>query len=264
MQTTKKQWRLIGVVAAIAALAGVYYVKTRESVLPRQVISSVDSSATSSAAAPSTASSTSTGTSKFPINASDSISSWTFKGAYTGNSTLIAQADADIKMLTGLLGAGKYDDYDLYNGIANDYSLKGDGASAYQYYNHSIAIHPTKGLAYVNLAHLFDLMGAKYSAADAYTKAVTVEGGTLEYHIERLNFLTRVFPADTARITAAFAAVSRQFGDTAQILAIEADWLTGQKRYVDAIGAWEKAKMLSPGQDTSAIDAAIARLKAKQ
>ncbi len=200
----------------------------------------------------------------FPINKADTIVSWNFKGSYAGNDTLIAQANADIAHLTSLVGGGKYDEYDLYNGIANDYSLLGDGTTAYRYYNRSIEVHPNKGLAYANLAHLLDQLGAYHTAADAYAKAVAVEPGMLEYHLERLTYLTRQFPKDTALITAAFTDASKQFGDNASILAIEAEWLEGQGRYADAIKAWQTAKMLSPGKDTTAIDAAIARDQAKQ
>lgn len=265
MHITKKQWRLVGVVVAVLALAGVYYAKIHESALPSLSPSVLElNSATTSTATPSTVTSANTSVSKLVINPADAITSWNFKGAYTGNETLTAQANADITRLTELLGKGEYDDYDLYIGIANDCGLLGEGTLAYQYYTRAIAVHPNKGLAYVNLAHLFDQLGASHSAADAYARATTVEAGMLEYHIERLTFLTRTFPNDATRIAAALTAVSKQFGDNASILAIEAQWLTGQKRYVDAIGAWEKAKLISPGKDVSSIDAAIAELKAKQ
>lgn len=235
MKITKKQWIIGGIVLLIvAALGAAGWVSYRARVPA------------------------------FPINAKDSIASWTFKGAYSGNDTLISQANADISHLQGLLGKGQYDDYDLYIGIGNDKNLEGDGKAAYDNYNRSIAIHTTKGLAYANLGHLMDELGAYETAADAYAKAVAVEPGQIEYHIERLSYLTRQFPKDSARLLAAFTDSSTQFGDTAPILAIEAQWLTGQKRYADAIKAWERVKLLSPGKDTSAIDAEIARLKAKQ
>ena len=62
-----------------------------------------------------------------PINPQDSISSWSFKGAYTGNDALIAKANADIAKLTALIGKGQYPDYDIYVGIAQDYDFLGDG-----------------------------------------------------------------------------------------------------------------------------------------
>jgi len=199
----------------------------------------------------------------FPLHAGEQVSSWEFKGAYSGNDTLITQANADIQKLTDLLGKGQYDDYDLHIGMGNDYALMGNGAKAFEEYNKAIHIHQEKGLAYTNVANLFNQLGLYESAADAYTKAVSVEGGTLEYHLERLNYLTRQFPTDNARILAAFTDASTQFGDNASILAIEAQWLTGQGKYAEAIKAWQRAKLLSPGRDTSAMDAEIARLQKK-
>ena len=229
--------RLIGAGAAIVAVvligAGVWYYQTRVQVLP------------------------------FPLHSGETVSSWSFKGAYTGNDTLITQANADIEKLTALLGKGQYDDYDLHVGIGNDYALMGNGTKAFEQYNLAVHIHPQKGLAYTNIANLFNQLGLYESAADAYTKAVSVEGGTLEYHLERLNYLTRQFPTDNTRILAAFTDASTQFGDNASVLSIEAQWLTGQGKYKEAIQAWQRAKLLSPGRDTSAIDTEIARLQKK-
>ncbi|MBU6490798.1 hypothetical protein KGQ25_01370 [Patescibacteria group bacterium] len=234
MQIVKKYWVIVAVVliAGAAAYGVWHYQKTRVAA--------------------------------FPINSADAISSWSFKGAYTGNDALVAQANADIAKLTGLLGKGQYDDYDLYLGIGNDNNLLGNGTGAYENYDQSIHIHPDKGLAYVNLAHLMDELGAYHTAVDAYAKAVAVEPSVLEYHIERLAYLTRQFPKDNALILAALTDASKQFGDTPSILAIEAQWLTGQGRYADAIKAWETVKMLSPKDRQASIDAEIARLKAKQ
>lgn len=199
----------------------------------------------------------------FPISVGDTISDWTFKGAYTGNDTLIAQGNADIVHLKGLLGKGEYDDYDLYIGIANDYNLMGDGKAAYEYYNRAIAVHPDKGLAYVDLAHLMDELKAYNTARDVYAKAIAVEPAQLEYHIEQLDYLTRQFPTDQALILAALTNASNQFGDTAAILQIEAQWLADTGKIADAITAWKTVRMLSPASRQSAIDAEIARLSKK-
>jgi tetratricopeptide (TPR) repeat protein len=262
MQITKKHWVAVGVGFLVAVLAGWWLYEARTSVSPVPTTTNTFVATSTSSITPVTQASVGSTTQPFPINASDTIASWSFKGVYAGNDTLVAQANADISHLKSLIGKGQYDDYDLYIGIGNDDDLMGDGRSAYQNYNRAIPIHPKKGLVYVNLAHLMDQLGAYHTAADAYTKAVTVEPGMLEYHIERLTYLTRQFGSNNALIVAAFADASKQFGDTAQTRSIEAEWLTGLKRYADAIKAWETVKMLSPG-NTSAIDAAIARLKAK-
>lgn len=258
MQITTRYWVVGGIGFVIAVIAAAFYLKAS----PPPVVTPDTASSTPPAVVTGTTT-PSVSRGPFPINSADKIASWSFKGIYAGNDTLIAQATADITHLTSLVGKGEYDDYDLYLGLGNDKSSLGDGASAYQNYNKSISIHPQKGLAYANLAYLFDQLGAYYSAADAYAKATVVEPRVIEYHTQRLKYLTRQFPSDTARITAALSDASEVFGDTASILAIEAEWLTGLKRYAEAITAWERAKLLSPGKDTSAIDTEIARLKAK-
>ena len=200
----------------------------------------------------------------FQVNASDALTSWSFKGSYAGNDILIKQAQADITHLTGLIGKEQYDDYDLYDGIANDYASLGNGKVAYDYYNRAIVIHPKKALAYVNLANLMIKLGAYHTAKDAFAEAVAVEPGMLEYHVERLRFLTEQFPKENAVILGALTDASKQFGDTPAILSIEAEWLAGQKRYADAIKAWQTVKTFSPQDRQMAIDAEIARLQAKQ
>ena len=235
MQMIKKQWvmALIGTVVVVGVgFGGWYYVSHR--VAP------------------------------FPINSTDTISSWTFKGVYTGNDTLIAQAAADVEKLTALLGTGEYDDYDLYIGMGNDANLIGDGKTAYQAYNKAISIHPSKGLAYANLAHLMDQLGAYSTAADAYAQAVAVESPQLEYHVERLNYLTRQFPGDQEQLLAAFTDAHTQFGDMPAILAIKAQWLSAGGHYTEAIEVWQTVKVLSPTERKASIDAEIARLKKKQ
>ena len=270
MEITKKHWigALIAIVIAVFVVWGlVHYMKLLVAVPPSEsgiATSTTEGTATSTSTVATSTAQVVKSITPFPINTADAPVSWSFKSPAQGDAMLIAQANADIQKLTALLGNGQYDAYDLYNGIANDYATLGNGQEAYQYYNRSIRIYPTKGLAYVNLAHLMSQMGAYYTAADAYAKAVTVEPGMLQYHLARLAYLTEQFPKDTTRIVKAFADASKQFGDNASILSIEARWLTGQGRYADAIKAWQTAKTLSPGKDTSAIDAEIARLQAKQ
>lgn len=130
----------------------------------------------------------------FPIHPSDVLSGWSFKGAYAGNDTLIKNATTDIEHLKALLGKGTYDDYDIYVGIANDAVYLGDGATAYENYNRAIAIHPNKGLAYMNLGHLMDELGAYHTAAAAYAKAVAVEPAKSQFRNAQTDFLEKRFP----------------------------------------------------------------------
>ncbi|MDE1919611.1 MAG: hypothetical protein KGH56_02815 [Patescibacteria group bacterium] len=266
MQSVKKPWLLAAALfLVIVCVAGFSQLHQK----PTQPLAAAETSPLATSTVPVATTTTvkrpaSSGTQSFPINPSDKIVSWDFKGAYAGNADLEAQAAADKAKLEALMGTSTYDDYDLYIGLGNDDNLLGDGAGAYKNFNRSISIHPKKGLAYVNLAHLMDELGAYETAADAYSAAVSVEPGMLEYHLERLKYLTRQFGADTARIINAFADANKQFGDTAPVIAIEASWLTAQGHYPEAVKAWELVKTLSPGKDMSAVDAEIARLEAKQ
>ena len=267
MQISRTHWigALISLVAVLAA-AGIWYAVVRPQLPPAPSVSpgAATSSAPALEQATTSAPVAASPVGPFPINAADAAVSWTFKGPYAGNDTLTTQANSDIAKLNALIGNAQYDNYNLYNGIANDYGSLGDGKTAYQYYDRAIRIHPDQGLAYMNLGHLFDEMGAYQSAADAYAKAVAVEPSVLQFHTARLTYLTQRLPKDTTLVEAALADASKQFGDTPSVLAIEAQWLAGEGRYADAIKAWQTVKTLSPGTDTSSIDAEIARLQAKQ
>ncbi|MFA6502970.1 MAG: hypothetical protein WCT45_01800 [Candidatus Paceibacterota bacterium] len=265
MQISKNQWIIAGVGICAVLLLGILWRSAQKRTAEESL--GVPPVATSSApVAVATASTTPTVayTGPFPVNTADTISSWVFKGQYADSAVLMKQATDDNTHLSGLIGKGQYDDYDLYNGLGNNYSMLGEGKLAYENYNRAFSIHPDKGLGYVNLAHLMEALGAYHTAADAYTKAVRVEAGQLEYHLERLKFLTARFANDNTVILAAFTDASKQFGDNAAILALEAEWLAGEHRYADAIKAWETVKKLSPENRQVSIDAEIARLTAKQ
>ncbi len=258
MQITKRHWAALIIGFVIAVVAAGWYYKAEA-----PTVGSESPTATTTEEAVTATTTPATELAPFTLNSADRLTAWSFTGTYSSSDALIAQANADIARLTGLVGKGEYDDYDLYLGIGNDKGLLGDGRAAYDNYMKAVAIHPKKGLAFVNIGNLMKQLRAYATAADAYQRATTVEPGVLEYHVERVTYLTQQFPKDTARITAALADVTKVFGDTAQILALEAQWLAGQGRYADAIKAWETVKMLSPGKDTTPIDTEIARLQAK-
>ncbi len=205
MHLTKKQWGIVGIgIASIAVISvGVWQYRSTKTSAPTTGYVPTESPATTAGSTTSTSTEAQTPTphvTAFPINPVDTIASWSFKGAYTGNDTLIAQANADISKLTNLLGKDQYDDYDVYLGIGNDDNFLGDGAGAYQNYNRAISIHPDKGLAYANLGHLMGELGAYRTAADAYAEAVAVEPSVPQYKNAQLDFLTWRFPEEAARL----------------------------------------------------------------
>lgn len=260
MQVTKRHWAAAGAGLGLMVLVLFVWSHREQAATPGAVPLGV---ATSTEHSTTDEPGTTQYAGPFLINAADAPITWTFKGVYAGNDTLVQQANTDIAHLAGLVGKGSYDDYDLYNGLGNDYTSLGEGKKAYDNYNRAIAIHPRKGLVYSNLGHLMDELHAYRTAADAYAKAVAVEPVVLEYHLARLNYLTRQFPTDTELLVTAFADADKQFGGIAQVLAIQAKWFESQGRYADAVTAWQHVKTLSPGRDMTAVDAAIARDQAK-
>ncbi len=202
----EKQWFVAGAGSLIIVLAvvGLWYGNAKAPAPETQIQESASSASTtpprpSQPELKSSVLPTSTPApvvSKFPINSLDTIAAWSFKGVYTGNDTLVAKANADMEHLKSFFGKGKYDDYDLYVGIANDYDLLGDGAAAYQNYNRAVSIHPDKGLAYANLGHLMDELGAYHTAVDAYAKAVAVEP-LPQYKTTQTDYLHWRFPSGT-------------------------------------------------------------------
>lgn len=196
----EKQWFVpsIGFVVVVLVVVGLWYnrsqapvptVKDQEPILAVSTTPTVVPTELKASITPTSA----PAVSKFPINPADSIASWSFKGVYTGNDALIAKANADMTHLRSLIGKGEYDDYDLYIGIGNAYGLMGDGASAYQNYNRAVSARPNKGLAYANLAHLMDELGAYHTAVNAYAKAVAVEPIS-QYILAQSDYLKWRFP----------------------------------------------------------------------
>jgi uncharacterized protein len=200
-----------------------------------------------------------------PINAQDSILSWSFKGAYAGDDALTAKANADITKLTELLGKGQYPDYELFVGIAQDYDYLGDGKSEYQYLEKAIATGRSGGVAWNNFGVLMEKLGAFYTARYAYAQAVAVESQVGAYQEAQLRFLTAHFPQDDSAIENAFHNGMKESSD-ANLLPIEADWLSSIGSTTAAIAAWKEFSTYIPANSPqqSAINAEIATLKAKQ
>jgi len=133
----------------------------------------------------------------FSVVATDSISSWDFKGAYTGNQELEQRAFSEISRIKGIFRQFKkadYPNYQLYVSIANQYDLLGDGGNEYKFLGLALSEDSTStGLAWVNMGNLMEKLGAYESAKIAYQKAV--EAQRAQFYVDTLNdFLTTHFP----------------------------------------------------------------------
>ncbi len=145
--------------------------------------------------------------------AGESVSNWDFTGVYTGNTELEARAEAEIERLEGLFGEEGSSEYELYVSIANQYDLLGDGKKEYEYLNKALALDSERtGLAWNNLARLFEKLGAYKSALQAFDAAVAAQP-SLQNQEARLDFLRTRMPENTAAIAQAEAQLRDTAGD---------------------------------------------------
>lgn len=199
-----------------------------------------------------------------PIAENDTIESWDFAGAYSGNPTLGAQARAEIERLSRLRPTPEIPQYQIYVGIAAQYELLGDGKQAYAYLNRAAEIDPIHtGLAWANLGELMERLGAFNTGRIAYAKAVEAQSAVMAYHIARLEFLTAHFSEDTGAVEGAFSEAEAQFGEMAAILQIKGQWLSSIGKTREAIAVWQKVRALVTPTMRPVIDQEIQRLQKK-
>ena len=125
----------------------------------------------------------------YPLAPGDSIVSWNWKGAYQDGGADEQKTQAEIQRLSGQLGNGK--DYELYVGIASEYELLGEGHRVYEYLSRAIAKDGKRGLAYMNMGHLMEILGAFRTARNAFDAAIAAEPGNPLYVSARTDFVAR-------------------------------------------------------------------------
>ena len=116
----------------------------------------------------------------YPLASGDSVTTWSFKGALADGGKGETATKEEILKLKGLLGKST-NDYEVLVGIASQFVLLGDGKSAYLYLSKAVESNPQKGLAYFNMGHLMEQLGAVETARSAYTQAVEAEPASTVY-----------------------------------------------------------------------------------
>lgn len=159
-----------------------------------------------------------------PVADGDSIASWDFRGAYTGNPELVTKAEGEIKRLSLLLDTATSSAMILSVGIANQYELLGDGKKQYEYLERAIQANPEHGLPWHNLGVLMERLGAIRTAKIAYEKSTLVQPEWKFYHYAYIEFLTSRTKDDTAHIEEAFAFAEKNIGKTQYLIELRAEW----------------------------------------
>ncbi len=127
----------------------------------------------------------------YPLAPEDTISSWNLSPAYPGDTARNTQIKNEITRLSEQAEKEGTDRYDLYVGIASQYQLLGDGKSAHRYLSDAVKLAPSRALAYFNIGHLMEQLGALTTARRAYQQAVNTEPNDPLYTESLKAFTTR-------------------------------------------------------------------------
>ena len=206
-------------------------------------------------------------TQTFSVDSRDTITTWDFQGSHNDDGPNEQRVMEEIARLNERLQDDETEppDYQLYVGIAGQYTLLGDGKKSFEYLNKAFAEDPdrTTGLAWRNMGVLMERLGALHSARIAYQQAVDAQPQMEGYHVELLNFLIAHDSEDRDAILAALDRAEKEFKTPAFAYLARAQWLEGQGSYGDAISAWERLKEVSPEGARADIDEKIARLRSQ-
>lgn len=147
-----------------------------------------------------------------PLASGDTITSWDFKGAYTGNSELVAKAESEISRISGLLPTATSSKMILLIAVANEYELLGKGKEQYDYLGRAVRADSGNGLPWHNLGVLMERLHAYETARIAYKKAATLQPQFDLYHFAYIEFLIQNMKTRTDVIEDAFTAAEKSIG----------------------------------------------------
>ena len=159
-----------------------------------------------------------------PLAKGDTITSWDFKGAYTGNSELEAKAQGEIERLSGDLSTATSSSMILLVGIANQYELLGNGKEQYAFLERAVRADEKNGLPWHNLGVLMERLGAYETARIAYEKSAVLQPQFSLYHFAYLEFLIQNMKTRTDIIEKAFTAAEKSIGKVQYLLDLRASW----------------------------------------
>jgi Tfp pilus assembly protein PilF len=151
--------------------------------------------------------------------------------------------------------------YEIAVGLSGLYTTLGDGKNALVYLNKAVNVTPERSLAYMNAGDLFSRVYATTSARTYFEMGLSKEPQYEQNHVLYISYL-RTSGAPQADIEKAFTEGLERTGRNDNILKEYATWLTGEKRFADAIKIWEEELTRNPN-NKNAIQQEIQRLKKK-
>lgn len=228
MQLIEKHWIVVGsgFLVVIAAAGAVWSLFPRSVVAPSPLVSGTPptENAVVASSTPKSIVANRPVSHPLPLAKGDSIASWDFKGAYTGNPELVAKAQAEIKRFSDLLATATSSSMILSVAIANEYELLGKGKEQYEYLGRAVRVDSGSGLPWHNLGVLLERLGAFKTARIAYEKATILQPQFAFYQFAYLEFLLQSFKQDTVVVEKAFAAAEANLGKTSYVSFLREKW----------------------------------------
>ena len=228
MQNVERHWFVVvaGVLFVVAAAGAVWFLFPRNAVAPLPSASEalLVENAVVASSTPKSVVVNRPVSHPLPLAKGDSIASWDFKGAYTGNPELVAKAQAEIKRFSDLLATATSSSMILSVAIANEYELLGKGKEQYDYLGRAVRSDAKNGLPWHNLGVLMERLHAYETARIAYERSATFQPQSSLYHYAYLEFLLQNMKSDTADIEKAFTAAETNLGKTPYLLELRAKW----------------------------------------
>jgi len=120
---------------------------------------------------------------------------WDFEGIFEASEELILRAETEQERLRGLLGSDEISEYDIHVGVAEQYSLLGEGKNAYNELLVAINLDETRYLAFMNLGNLLGKVKAPKSAKIAYEMGLD-RNDTVSNRINYIQHLEQYFGND--------------------------------------------------------------------
>ena len=173
-------------------------------------------------------------------------------------------ADTVERQIERIKNTSDIDAYEKAISLGEEYRLLGEGDKAYTYILQAVDLEPNKSLPYLNLGTLLEKVGALDSARSAYERAVTVEPQYENNHANLVQFYMRYYPNDTKLIEATFKNGLEHTGNNETLLKNYAQWLSGEKRYKEAIVIWQQILKDYAPANAEAIRQEISRLQRLQ
>lgn len=186
-------------------------------------------------------------------------SEWQYKGLYT-TPDQIAKIENNIKGFQGRTGATTEEKYDLAITIAQEYMRIGKGQEAYDHLVDAAKIDPVNSITYQTMGGLFESLNALPAAETALKKGIEVQPHIPQNHLALINFYKKQ-AREAIQIDDAFNTALDETKQNGNVLMEYGQWLEEEKRFADALSAWEKVSNMNPG--IIAVKEKVAELKTK-